>query len=215
MPYSAEAYFAQIGQYHQAAWLIQWLLPVMMLLGLAIAFSGIRHRTRLLCAILVSTWLWIGAVFHYHFFAGLNFAAPFYAGLFILQGVLLAESGVVRGQLELADGASAVGNRVATRLGLAMLLAGPLLYPLADWLAGISWQQLRWPGLAPTPTAIFTLGMLSLAKRAPVRLYLVPVFWLLLAAASGWVLGISRDTLFVVLTMTALVFIAQAKRRPG
>jgi len=208
LPYTAEVYFAQIGQYVQATWPARWLLPGLLLIGIALAFGKVRWRARLVSAILASVWVWIGAIFHNLYFAELNFAAPVYAGLFVMEGVLLFESGVIHDQLDFD-----VRNSARIRPGLLLLLTGFLAYPLVDWLSGLNWQQLRWPGLAPTPTAIVTLGALSLAKRAPARLYLIPVAWLVLAAGSGWMLNVNRDPVLAAVTIVVLVTVSLAKRR--
>jgi hypothetical protein len=47
-------------------------------------------------------------------------------------------------------------------------------------------------GVAPAPTAVFTLGMLLLtAGKAPVHLAVIPLLWSLGGGATAWILGIT------------------------
>ena len=129
-----------------------------------------------------------------------NFAAPLYRGLFVLQGILLAWHGAWRGRLALRRRRDVPGWT-----GAALVLLALVGYPLSDVLAGHPLEALRLPGLAPGPTALFTLGLLLQATTpAPLQLFVIPVAWSLIAGFSGWVLGIVADLLLPLAAVAAL-----------
>ena len=108
--------------------------------------------------LLAAGWLWVGLAWHLGAFAGINFAAPLYGMLFVLQAAILAWMG--------ARGRVAFRFRPGLRgwAGLGLAVAAIIGYPLADHLGGAPWPAVRLPGAAPCPTALLTLGVLLLAE---------------------------------------------------
>jgi hypothetical protein len=188
LPYDAQAFRALFAAYqagHPA--LLLSLVP-----GLLAAFAlGLgRHVAghRLAAALPGAAWLWIGWGFHWQHFAGLNFAAPLYALLFGIQGVLL---------LAWAAGPGLPLQRRAdwpTRIGMLLAAAAWIGYPLLDLVEGSGLAAARLPGTAPAPTALFTLALLLLTARRGAWLLLpLPLLACLVAVYSGWVLGMGAD----------------------
>lgn len=138
-------------------------------------------------------------VFHFQYFATINFAAPAYAGLFVVQGLLLAWQGVWRDRLSL--GFTGGGTQ---RAGMVLTLYALAGYPLVDYLA--AGNGLRLAGLAPGPTATFTLGLLLQATgRIPLHLLVLPVAWCVAAGASGLALGLPADVSLLAVAAAAVV----------
>jgi hypothetical protein len=134
--------------------------------------------------VLAAGWAWTGAVFHLTYFAPLNFAAPIYGWLFILEAALVAWTMGVRGS-------DASGRDIGTIgwVGLGLAFGALIAAPLAEGLVGAEWAAVQLPGLAPDPTAVFTLGVLLMRRgRAPLHLALLPALWLAVAVATAWML---------------------------
>lgn len=188
LPYTAEIFFSSFEQYNRALWPLPLLAFALGVAGLLLTFRPARHGDRAIAAALAAAWLWTGYGYHYLHFATINFAAPIYAALFILEGLLLVWTGVVRDRIAFRFRPDVVGWS-----GLILALAGLLAWPLADGLA-YGWAGVRLVGLAPGATAVFTLGMLLLTeRRTPLHLALMPLLWTLVAGATAWILAVPQD----------------------
>ncbi|MDX1540282.1 MAG: DUF6064 family protein, partial [Geminicoccaceae bacterium] len=180
LPYTANVLFSNFAQYNAALWPLPVAAVLLALAALVLAFRPVRHGDRIVSSLLVLAWLWTGYGYHYLQFAQINFAAPIYAGFFLLQGLLLAWTGLARGHLAFGFRSDAF-----RWLGLLLALAAALAVPLADGLLGYGWESVRIVGLAPTPTAVFTLGLLLMSGPPPARhLAIIPLLWSLVAGAS-------------------------------
>lgn len=213
LPYSAEALFALHGRLLEALWPFALPLALLTLLAApALAFARRAWAARLLWGVVAAGWLWTGAVFHLGHFADFNFMAPVYAGLFLLQGGLLAWHGVVRNRLS----GGWRGRRAAAPGALAVLfaLAG---YPVIDAMGGGP-PGVRLAGLAPGPTVLLTLGLLALVGgRPPRHLLVVPLLAAGAAGLQGWVLRLPADVLAAALGLAALgtALLSRHRAQPG
>jgi len=208
LPFTAEILFSSFAQYNRALWPLPLFAVVLALVAIALVFRPVRHGDRVIAALLALAWLWTGYGYHYLHFATINFAAPLYAVFFVLEGLLLAWTGVVRGKV-------AFGFRTALfgRIGLIVAFAALVLWPLADGLTH-GWQSARLVGLAPGPTAVFTLVLLLLTeRRTPVHLAIVPLLWTLVAGATAWILAIPQDLAQPVAGIAAFGLILWHNRR--
>ena len=189
LPFTADVLFASVAVYNRSQWPIHLLAFLLALAAIALTLRPVPHGDRAIAAILTAAWLWTGIGWFYVHFATIDFSAPLYAALFVLEGLLLAWTGLVRDGISFRFRADLSGWT-----GLALAAAALVGYPLADALAGPGWPGVRLVGLAPGPTAVFTLGLLLLAEgRTPLRLAVLPLLWTLVAGATGWVLGIPQD----------------------
>jgi hypothetical protein len=209
LPFTAEILFSSFGQYNRALWPLPILAPALALAIVLLALRPVRHGARAIGALLALAWLWVGVGHQFLHLAALDFAAPVYGALFVLQGLLLAWTGVVRDRLAFGFRADLFGW-----CGLALALAAAVAWPLADGLLGHSWQSVRVAGLAPGPTAAFTLGVLLLTtSRAPLHLALIPLLWTLVAGATAWVLAIPQDLPLPVTGVAGVALILWKNRR--
>jgi hypothetical protein len=122
------------------------------------------------------TWIWVAWEFHWQRYAPIMLAAPYFAGLFVLQGAALAIGGRFL---------SAVERRrpLDTRLGLTLLGFGLAIQPMAGLLFGRPVSQLQLFGLAPDPTVSATLGFLFYI-RASWTLFVLPLLWCVVTTAT-------------------------------
>ena len=188
-PFTAESYFSLFETYNDVIWPLQ---IVAYLLGIAVVVLAQRPMLaggRIALAILAAFWLWNGIVYHLMFFLQINFAALGFAGLFALQGLLLAASAIA-GRRHLR-----VGEDPLALVGLSFALFALVIYPLLAWLAGHGWPSAAMFGVAPGPLTIFTFGvLLMLDGRAPILLAIIPLLWALAAGSSAVVrLGAPED----------------------
>ena len=207
LPFTADILFSSIAQYNRALWPLP---PVALLLGLGavlLTLRPVRDGNRLIVGFLAAAWLWIGIGWHILHFSRLDFAAPLYGVLFVLEGLLLLWI-AIRGRLAFRFRPGLVGW---VGLALAMLA---LAWPLVDRLAGLGWQSERVVGLAPTPTVVLTLGLLLLVPgRTPWRLAIIPLLWTLIAGATAWILWIPQDLALPVVGVAAAGLLLRKNRR--
>ena len=208
LPFTAEILFSSFGQYNRGLWPLPILAPALALAIILLTLRPVRHGARAIAALMALAWLWVGVGYHLLHFATLDFAAPVYGALFVLQGLLLAWTGVVRNRLAFRFGPDLFGW-----CGIALALVA-VAWPFADALLGHAWQSVRVAGLAPGPTAVFTLGVLLLtAGRAPLHLALIPLLWTLVAGARAWLLTIPQDLAWPLAGVAALALILWKNRR--
>lgn len=187
LPYTAEVLDALLADYHAAtrpARLLGWLLAA---LATALAWRGGIPGWRAASGLLGAAWLWTGVVFHQLHFALLNFAAPAYAALFVLQGLLLLTAGALAARIRGA------GTGACRGAGITLAVIALLGLPLLALAGGAPVDAVPLAGTAPTPTALLTLGLLLLAARPPLYAFLLPALWGVIAGASGWILGMPRE----------------------
>ena len=209
LPFTAEILFSSFEQYNRALWPLPVVAPALGIVMLALALRPARAGDRAIGMLLALAWLWVGVGYHILHFAALDFAAPAYGAFFVVQGLLLGWSALVRNGLSFRFKGDLFGW-----CGLALALAAALAWPLADGLWSPGWPSVRVVGLAPGPTAVFTLGMLLLGVgRTPLHLALIPLLWTLIAGATAWILSIPQDLVLPVVGIGAIVLILWKNRR--
>jgi hypothetical protein len=134
--------------------------------------------------------------------------APVYGWAFVLQAALLLRALVWR--------------RVAFRFrpdvfglaGLTLMAAALFGLPLVSGFTEAGLGSARLAGVAPGPTALFTLGLLLLAEgRPPWFLMVMPLLWCAVAGATAWALGVPDDWPLPVLGAAALGLAVLKHRR--
>ena len=203
LPFTAEVYFALFAQYNGAIWPAQIIAYVLGLGAVVLACRPLAGSDRIVAGLLAAAWMWSGAVYHLLYFASINFSAPVLGAVFVLEGLLLAWTGVLRGRLAFRFQPDPAGWA-----GLGLAVFAMVGYPVMGWLAGHGWPRAAVFGVAPAPVTIFTLGLLLLAeRRTPVHLVAIPVLWTLVGGAAAWFLGIPED---LVLPLAGFLTLALA-----
>jgi hypothetical protein len=209
LPFTAEILFSSFEQYNRALWPLPILAPTLALALVFLTLRPVRHGDRAIGALVALGWLWVGLGYFLLHFAALDFSAPIYGAFFVLQALLLIRTAAVRGRLAFRFTGDPFGW-----CGLFLALAAALAWPLADALLGQGWASARVVGLAPGPTAVFTLGLLLLcAGRTPLHLAVIPLLWTLIAGATAWILSIPQDLALPVAGIGALVLMRWKNRR--
>lgn len=208
LPYTADVLFSVMEQYYRAVWPAGPVALLLALAGLGLTVRPVTGGDRIIGALLAAAWIWVGAAHQLGRMATIDFAAPLYGALWIVQGLLLAWVCVLRGRVAFRFRASVFGWAGA---GLAAFgLAG---YPLVVWLMGYGWPALPLAGTAPGPTAIFTIGLLLLGERVPIYLLVLPLIWSGIAGVTGWLLGLPIAYAVPLATVAGFVLLILKNRR--
>lgn len=148
------------------------------------------------CIVIGCVWAWVGWAYVWRELAGVHNQGDLIAGAFVLQALLLVGGGLAQA-LDARRGPVASPSATPAAPFGALLMGWALLgQPLFAGLVGRPWLQAQVFGLAPDPTALFTLGLLVARPVVPRRLawisvlpWLVPLGWCLFSAMTAWTLG--------------------------
>lgn len=208
LPYTAEVLFALFDEYNRAIRPLQGVVLFLTAGLLMLALRSRANRSRLITVILAAGWVWTGAVYHLVYFTDLNFAAPGYGIVFILQGGLLLWAGVYRRQISIR-----FQRTPASYAGAAIVILSAFVLPVIDWQHGLSWTDARFALLAPGTTAALTLGLLMMAdRRPPLWIAAIPVLWTVNTGAHAAVLGIYQDIALTAAGLVALCWLITRAR---
>jgi hypothetical protein len=189
LPFTREVLFRLFATYNEEVWPAPVVAGLLGVVALALVVHPAVRWGWLPAAILAGIWAWNGAVYHFQYFATINFMAPGFAVAFVLEALLLAWAGVVRRRLRFRFRRSVRGWA-----GLALAAYGLGVYPLTSVLSGHAWPAMPVFGVAPGPTTVFTLGLLLLAEeRIPVHLVAIPLLWTLVGGSAAWLLDVPED----------------------
>lgn len=204
--FSHRVYLRLFELHNTATWPAQ---VATLMIGAAILFAAVKPHPlarRLVPLILGVIWLWVAWAFFGVRYATINWAAPHVAVVFALQGVALCAIGIGPGLALAAD-----QHRTTTgRAGLLMLAVGVLFYPLIAPALGRPVAAAEFFGIAPDPTAIATLAILSLsAGSARWLLMVVPLLWSLTTGLTLWTMGAAEAFVAPVCALICIVVIAR------
>lgn len=190
-----------------------WPLPLATLLAgagilIAVVRPG-RPSGRLVPAVLGALWLWIAWSFFGVRYATINWAAPYIAPLFALQGLALialaAGPGLARTGPDLQR-----SRRLAAMAVLALAVFG---YPLLAPALGRPLAAAEIFGIAPDPTVIATLAVLAASTgRWRLPLAIVPMLWSASSGLTLWTMG-AEEALVAPLLATLCAAVILKRRR--
>lgn len=209
VPFTAEVYFRLHERVGEACWPLH--LP-MLALGIACLWLALAGRARFTCLLLAPGWAFVGVAYFLQRYANLNWAGGYLGWVFMVEAGLLVLAAIAsRGGPPVRRGT--LPALAGTGLALLGLVAWPLIAPLA----GHPWLQAETFGIHPTPTAVATLGMVTLTLRGSLMwlVALVPLGWIALSGLTLLVLGAPwAGAAFVVLAagLVALVGKSAASR---
>ncbi|NRF65689.1 hypothetical protein HLB44_01695 [Aquincola sp. S2] len=182
--FAPRTYYRLIELYNAAVWPAQLVALAAGATLLVLAWRGRAASPRWVFGLLAFAWAWVGVVFHGRHFVTINWAASWFAGAFLLQALLWIGLAVRHAGLQWRSDA---GSR--RLVGLGLIAAAVLLFPLLAPATGRSWRQAELFGLAPDPTVLATLGVLLLLDGARwLRLIcsVLPLGWCVFAVLLQW-----------------------------
>jgi hypothetical protein len=155
-------------------------------------------------ALLAACWLWVAWAFLLGRYATINWAAVWFAGLFVAQAVLLV---VLAG-----TGGGMIGSVPRSRRagGITLFVFALAVYPLIGIAIGRPWTQAEVFAMAPDPTALGTLGFALLAPTAGRRwlLLAIPLLWCAVSGATLWTMAASEAPVLPAAGLVALIVAA-------
>ena len=184
LPFSARVYWRLFALENEAVWPAQPLLLAAGALFVLCLLRGWRPSGWWLSPALGAAWLWAGWQFVALRYGTVNWAAPTLAWGFYAEGALLAALGLTGRPTFARRGRGA-------RMGIGLLAAALLAWPVFAPLDGRSWQEAEVFAVAPDPTAAATLALLALAERSrwTALLCVVPALWLAVSALTLFTMG--------------------------
>jgi hypothetical protein len=183
--FSSRTYYRQFELLNAELWPAQ---IIAIALGLAIPALWWRklhawreiHAGRIAAIILAAAWLCVAWAYLLDHFDDINWVGKYLAAGFALQALLLVWA-AVRNRLVLRGPGDRFGRAGMALLGLALIG-----YPLIGILFGRPWMQAEVFGIAPDPTVMATLGVVTAAVRPHWELLALPLIWCAYGGATLW-----------------------------
>jgi hypothetical protein len=180
--FSPRVYYRMFELYNRSLWPAAPISLAGGLVILVLLLRPTRASHRMILAILGVLWIWIAWVFFWHRYASINWAALYVAPLFGLQGIAFLWIAAVHGQIMFVP-----NRKIADVAALALFGFSLIGYPLLARLMGREWLTAEIFGLAPDPTALATLALLSLADgRYRWPLMIIPLIWCVVTGLTLW-----------------------------
>ncbi|AGA33950.1 major facilitator superfamily permease [Thioalkalivibrio nitratireducens DSM 14787] len=199
IPFTPDIYWRLLERINEAF----WPLPVLAVaIGLTALLLALRGNQRMALALLAPAWLTSGILFHFTYYAELNWAAPWFGWGFIAQAALLLALALFAGSSRTQGPSKGLSTGIATTVALVSLLG----YPLIAATIGPGLSHAETYGLHPDPTAIATLGVLLMLLRGP-SFWLasfIPILWCLIGSLTL----IAIDATGALIPLAAVAIIA-------
>lgn len=189
LPFTTEQFFAVFADYNAAIWPAQIVAYVM---GAAIIIAILarwKYAAPLSLAVLAVFWAWTGIAYHFYRFAEINMAAYLFCALFVAQAGLLAAAAFGGPHMRIAP-----PRTVYAIAAWALILYALVIYEALGHLSGHGLMKGPMFGVAPCPTAIFTIGVLLLL-RGPgfLAISIIPAIWSVIGTSAAILLSVPED----------------------
>ncbi len=203
LPFTREQFLAVFVAYNEAVWPAQLLAYLLGLLLMLLVIRPSLQRSRLVAAGLAAMWLWTGIAYHGMHFSAISNGAWGFAALFVVQGLLFIDAGVLRSRLVFGPRKGWTGW-----MGWALVAYASIGYPVLGQLLGHGYPAMPMFGITPCPVTIFTFGLFLLTTEPiPRRLLVIPVVWSVIGGSAAFLLAIPQDWPLLVSGFTVLVLL--------
>jgi hypothetical protein len=197
--FSPQTYYRMFAQYHARIFPLQVVLVASAVALPLLVRSRWAPAGRIVPAVLAAWWTWVAIAFHLSRYSTINWAARYFALLFVAQAVLLVWYAIRETRHRAQQ-----DNWVTWGLWLVAILA-----PVGSMLSGRTWNQVELVGATPDPTAIATLAFALSVARWRLVLAIVPLVWCGIGAATLWALDSREAWIPLLSSMLAIVFLAR------
>ncbi|WP_210731995.1 DUF6064 family protein [Hydrogenophaga sp. PAMC20947] len=210
LPFTREQFLAVFVTYNEAVWPIHvWAYGLALVMSVLVIRPS-AQRSRVVAGGLAAMWLWTGVAYHGMSFSAISNGAWGFAVLFVIQGLLFIEAGVLRGRLAFGQ-----PKGWTAWLGWALVAWASIAYPLLGQVLGHGYPAIPMFGITPCPVTIFTFGLFLLTTESvPRRLLVIPVVWSLIGGSAAFLLATPQDWPLLVSGFTVLALLRRdADRR--
>jgi len=185
-----EQFFSMFARANAAVWPMELVWYAAAIAAVVLAFRPVRTSSQLSAGFLAVYYVWLGIVFFGVFYSPINDHALAVGAMFVLGGALWLIAGVVRQELQFQARWDLLGA-----IGGAFVLYGLAVHPVIGMFGSHFFPAAPVFGLAPCPSAIFTVGLLLWTRRrVPMYVVVVPLVWLLAQTpAEALALGVVAD----------------------
>ena len=184
--FSPRVYWRLYELHNEAVWPLQILTLLLGAVVLVLVMQPRPWSHRAISALFSTAWLWIAWAFLWNRYSQINWAMAYAAPVFVLEALVLGWIGALRGHLRFVASRSLAGTA-----GFVLLSFAVILHPVVAKLAGRGFEAAEIVGIAPDPTVIATLGLLTIASRnvATWLCLVVPLAWCLVSWATLYTMG--------------------------
>ncbi len=187
-PFTVEEFLNIFKSYNERIFPVQILFYIIAFYCIYLIFKKNKNVNKIISFVLSFFWIWIGIVYQLIYFSRINSAAYAFAALFVIQGLLFAYYGNVKGTLSFSYEKNAFNI-----VGIVLLLYALIVYPVLNYILGHPYPYEPTFGL-PCPTTIFTFGILLFSnKKIPLVLLIIPLLWSLMGFSAAFNLSIYED----------------------
>lgn len=179
IPFTPDIYWRLLERINETFWPLHILAVAV---GLTALLLALRGNKRMALALLAPAWLTSGIIFHWTYYAELNWAAPWFGWGFIAQAALLLALAFFAGSIKAHEASKGLSTWIGTTVAAVALLG----YPLIAATIGPGLSHAETYGLHPDPTAIATLGLLLILLRGFTLwlTLLIPILWCVIGSLT-------------------------------
>ena len=179
VPFTPDIYWRLLERINETFWPLH--VPAVAI-GITALVLALRGNTRMALALLAPAWLTSGILFHWTYYAELNWAGSWFGWAFVAQAALLLALALSAGSIK-AQGPS---KGLSTWIGATVAAVSLIGYPLIAAINGAGLSHAETYGLHPDPTAIATLGVLLIVLRGPTLwlALLIPIVWCVIGSLT-------------------------------
>jgi hypothetical protein len=199
IPFTPDIYWRLLERVNETFWPLH---IVAVAIGLTALLLALRGNKRMALALLAPAWLTSGILFHWTYYAELNWAAPWFGWGFIAQAALLLAFASFAGSSRTHEPSRGLSTWIGTTVAMVSLLG----YPLIALTIGPGLSHAETYGLHPDPTAIATLGVLLIILRGSTLwlTLLIPILWCVIGSLTL----IAIDATGALIPLAAVAIIA-------
>lgn len=207
--FSIDKFLGVFENYNQALWPVQVIFYTLAFVAMLVLVKQWWQAERIVFSILAFLWIWMGCIYHILYFSVVNAGAYVFGAFFILQGFIFIYYSVIKQRITLR-----IESEFSSIAGIALIIYSLFIYPVIGYVSGHFYPHAPTFGV-PTPTTIFTFGILLLSPyRLRWYIMMIPFLWSIIGFFMAFDLSMLEDYLLVFAGMFAsYVLIVMKPRR--
>jgi hypothetical protein len=208
IPFSVDKFLSVFENYNQALWPVQVIFYMLAVVAMLVVVKQWWQAERVVFSILAFLWIWMGCVYHILYLSTVNAGAYVFGIFFILQGFIFIYYGVIRQRITLR-----IESDFSSIAGVVLIVYSLFVYPVIGYVSGHFYPHSPTFGV-PTPTTIFTFGILLLSPyRLRWYIMMIPFLWSIIGFFTAFNLSLREDYGLVFAGLLASVILIFLKPR--